>query len=1197
MTKDTAPSEKSINTPNTEDGKGRDESKRRREVKNPKKDKEKLETKKRDDDLGRAQGKRAVADREIAVTPKPTKEPSPVKSGIFAAVAAKIQEIRDAPNDSRNVNFIFKDRMNFEKVLGGAGFAIEDIVGLHGAELIELTEEAINGRVKGAVVKVLAPKEGEEISPVDRLNTQKVADSGEEDLSVGTIRSRLKPGHGGKFEVGGGATIVDMPSAAAITNPSLRVFVGEIERASDARGEGELLSRLGEIEKELSRAVLEGRLDGADAQVVEVRDKLTAYLDMEIPTYQARVHREQQIEHGQIDFNEHFVGDYKRVKDFIDARDGTSLLDLMRDAKAEVEKVKTLSAAEITDDSKWPADIDVRKVFEVTRALTQEEGLIGRDALQAIVGADPDAVRLLSEFVTPDRDVNLLRRLNSFYQNIYANLSDARKRAIAGDIEDNAQLATGSISQGWREFNPRMKELYDVFERKKLPGAVGALREWRGLTLISGVEENVLYAQLTQPPAHWEDTPVAINKLISAIEPSGLSVQDLQPTLGAAFAMLNRIDQSTSFGRGMYIELKEQIEAFKFKHSLIITAHTKTMDPEALGQVFLNDMEGTAEVTFQAMISRFARDAKGRRFYTERETAGGPLLAAEKEVNLFDVGKRLYSERLRDERIKMNMVEEMTKYSIESPFDAETIKSIKESIGYEYLSDDWKARWEGELEATRKWLVARVAHKTAYNPKFRGKTLDDWGVDGGDLRHGITKAVVQDWYERTTLHGAYGVLGQEDLNEAVAQLMGVFRADGGTDAEVEGRIRKMLGEGPTWIAVRRAEMRQRIKNELKAMGLSYDTSVHYGKHGEHDKLIQLDQQRLDELMESGYIGALEANVYELTWIFEWSTYEFIHIYGKGKSKFDDDYKALVQTRSTDGYWAKIVDHNWEYMHEDFEDRGRGKGEDVNQIFMQHFPGKHHWVFGHVSMAARFIPSFLDKRGNDLVEKRTDELVEQYDFHNEKYEDSFRGYMRGVAIRELILAGAISFADKKYSEVVKERDTFNKFNPVDSADDRKRLKEFVGFGGFQSYLANPEAGKYREMTTKEKIFPSTRDPRLFPWQEFGLKAHWEVVHNYKKKLFDEPDITNEQMERFVETLVGAGAVEKGQGEKFKRKNLGMGAGILSRGFFRDLRGIWEENKRKGQIEGRKRGWALFLLFILWSPIKEFIKSAFTEAKKQ
>ncbi|MDZ4205936.1 MAG: hypothetical protein U1C12_01855, partial [Patescibacteria group bacterium] len=746
------------------------------------------------------------------------------------------------------------------------------------------------------------------------------------------------------------------------------------------------LERLRRIEQDLDKAVREASLKDADRDVminpdtdedvILVRDALRQSIEvleeeLNTKTDEDRKSREEEIlrDRGEINFDEHFGNHYKNTREAVLRRDRATLRDIMVDAKKEVEKLNNLPTSgpnkfDIDKEETWPEDIDVRKVFEVTRALKQQAAGLRRITLEQIMGGDGPDFDLLREFITENREVNLLEQVNKFYRNIYANLTPARRRALVGRIDDNAATATSSISGGWSEFNHRMKQLFDVVEGSRQMELVddelrltraGRFQEWRGLTQIAGVEQAVEFAQLMQPPPDWEDTPVAVNKLIAAYESSGLTAQDLQPVISAGFGMLARINQNTEHGRGMYAELKEQLEAFKFKQAEIITAHVKSMDPEALGHVYESEMEGTLEVTQVAMISRFERDANGRRLYTKERDVS-------KEVNLFDTAKKIYSERLRDERIRMNMVEELTKYSISSLSESDK-DEMRESVGYKYLSAEWQARWDSELASIRDWLEQRMNRlvnpidsatglvdfakrkvnkdwfDTSDDPNADNATLSNpalwksvrWAK--GKMRGSLTKRTIQDWYERKTLHGAFGEVKEDGLDELFGtfekdgsykkgELTDLFRDLGDTDdKKLIERLREQFGNGQSWLQVRRAEMRRRIFKELKNMNLQYDANVHYGKHGVRGgDLKKMTDEDFEYLMDTGYMSSLETNAFDRSWLLEWSTYSFIHIYGEN-NKRSDNYQALVYNKSSDLYNAWIVDHNWEYLHPDFEDRG------------------------------------------------------------------------------------------------------------------------------------------------------------------------------------------------------------------------------------------------------------------------------------
>lgn len=1276
MPDNTAPSSgRERDTPNTEDGQEKVEPKKREAEtrKSQEKDNERVKAKEQETDSGKSRGKRRE-NREIKVVPKVTNESKPTKAGVYAEVTVKIQEVRGAPDNSESVDFTYKDRLNFLKVCENAGLD-RDALGMLGmAELIDLTEEVVNGRVKGAKVEVLPPSDGETVTALDRLIAEKVVDSDEEDLSVKAINSRLKPGKGGKFEISGAGTIVDMPKPDDITDPKLRVFVEDIEDIPDDIGDDEMFTQLKSISLDLRRVISEGVLNpDVDSQITEVRNALKRSINEVFE--KVKITRDAQQDEYQWDrnmkaFDEAFGKDFsdtlKYFKD-ITPENSEKLKVVLKDVNKIVEDVLDKGRAPTfkpDDDSTWPEDVNVKKVFEVCRAVVKGAGLVGRKNFIGMLkdggATDEEARALVNVFLNPDHKINVLEKFNTFYRNIYDNFPEATRAAIAKDIETSAQLATDSIAAGWVKFSPRMKELYDLTfgeNQEKFKPALQTLKEWRGSMLINSVELNLKIVEIMKAPPDWQDAPRVYGQLMAYIESTGASPDVLQPVLQALQNVLQHIPLSNEHERAVFGEQKELLEAFKFKHTLFLTAHSNELNPEKMGHVFEAEMNGVKEDTFEKIIARFEKDAQGRTFYVISRDVNGELLDKPEKINLFDVGKKLYSERLRDDKIRMNMVEELSKYSISKRFSPDVIDQMKKSamvymegpggVRIPVLSPEWQAKWEDELEKTRDNLVKRyealIAKKRKdtseallKNPgdprlieelaKLRAMTIDDWANEP-NLRHSLTKEVIQSWYDTKTLHGAFGLTKPDDFGEfgleldqhyveykarMIAEYNRVGRdpslfADFATEAELidmldhnqeeyKHKMEESFDEATNWLDIRRTQMRQSIKEELSLMGLKYDTSIHFGKKGEKVNLRDVD---LDELLSSGYINSLEINLYELTWIYEWSTYEFIHIYGRKPSKFDDDYKALVHTRSTDGYYAKLIDHNWEYLHEDFEDRGRDRENDVNQIFMQHFAGKHHWIFGHVSVGSRFIPRFLDEKGKTLVKQRTAELVAEYDFHNPKYEKSFEDFMEGVAVRELMAAGAISFADGKYSDVVKDKGTFNKFNPIDNADDRKRLLGFIGAGNLQELLANPEFDRFLEVTGKDKVFPSTRDPRLFPWMEFGVRAFRDVVSNHKYRLFKQPNISSGEYENFVRNLVGTGRMEEAQGEKFIKKELGIRVGRmnLNAKLFREMRAIWEEKDEKTQRERGRAGWIAFLFFLLWSPLKESFKSAFGEFKRQ
>ena len=231
-------------------------------------------------------------------------------------------------------------------------------------------------------------------------------------------------------------------------------------------------------------------------------------------------------------------------------------------------------------------------------------------------------------------------------------------------------------------------------------------------------------------------------------------------------------------------------------------------------------------------------------------------------------------------------------------------------------------------------------------------------------------------------------------------------------------------------------------------------------------------------------------------------------------------------------------------------------------------------------------------------------------------------MSGVALRDLVELGAVSFGDKDFSRIVKEQalkeggegieNIFRKFDLVDNADDRKKMLGWVGVGGLQQFLADPSTQNLYMLLRKTKEAPSSRNARIFPLNESLSTAYWEFGSKHMHRIFNKPDISNEQMENVVNEMVRGGDMEKNQGQKFKQKNLGMnfkaaerifGKGlarnVLGNGFMRWLRTTFHDDpKKERQVKGGLLRLIMsFLAALFLSSTKELGKGSFDAAKEQ
>ena len=544
--------------------------------------------------------------------------------------------------------------------------------------------------------------------------------------------------------------------------------------------------------------------------------------------------------------------------------------------------------------------------------------------------------------------------------------------------------------------------------------------------------------------------------------------------------MIRNIAPDTPEGRSVREKLVKDLDAFRAFHSMRITLERQDMNPKEMLGVFQNYFDDETWMTF---ARRFGSDSRGRAFVDTNN----------QELNPFDVSFEFYSAKLRDERILMNMVEAMTKHSIGGKLTGGALSAIKEYCDLANLPDEWKTQFENKLEELRLYFVEKIGEGN----------IGEWGRKNSKAM----KDTIQNWHTKKTLQGAFWRAEKDDIDD-LAEEFGI------TEQEAEKRFL-----GKEFLAVRRLQLRGELEQRLRNSGFKT-------KDGKPADFADLKQ--------SGFLESVDYNSYYLTWMFEWSNYDSIRIFNKeAPSNLDDDFDDLVFHQNTHMFWGRHTDHWWEFSHDTNENRGRAKENDVNRLWKQHLPGKHHYIFPQNSLMVRWAEHFMTDEQKATVEARTRELMGKWDFDNEKYHDEFVGWMRSAAVMDMIENGEFTFGqgEFKFSKVAKK---LRKFEMVDVYIDRNKHLEYVGPQSFQAYLANPTEDKFAEINDKEKVFYSTRAARQFPWMTLALRAHWEIANHHSMRLFDKPNLPSSSMENMVKGLVGEGHVEKQQGNDFKRR---------------------------------------------------------------
>lgn len=767
-------------------------------------------------------------------------------------------------------------------------------------------------------------------------------------------------------------------------------------------------------------------------------------------------------------------------------------------------------------------------VYEVSRAITGAEaiykGMGQGDAFNALF-AEGDT-RLFTSSM-------LLRRMDTHFQNLWRGLTNVQRAAIAGDIDEIANAMLAGIHSNWRSIDEARTYVIPRIGIER-PGPPG-LREWRGVQDLQGLEAANLKIQQTTLPAAQADIAENLATIFHDVEATGLSVDDLEPKIRQARGLIEGMLTNSVEAREKREELIKQLESFRAMHAFLITLERTDMNPDEAAKVISGYFEGKKEVTLEDFLARFDSDQKGRKFWLTRDKNG--VLTEARKINVFDVEFKLYADKLRDERIMMNMIEEMTKHAIGRQFNASEIAEMKRNVGFDNLSAEWKGKWEGELETLRQYFVRKLQEGN--------HSLDVWGQRKTERDFTVMRNLISGWHRKKTLHGAFETVMESDLVDLAREfrMPFVIKPDGKPkeDTDEERSQWRAIRErflDKQFLTVRRNQMVDGLRGELENRGL---------KIGDIGNLADPD---FDDLRQSGYLESVDHNAYNFAWFMMWSNYDNIRIYNRHKrSQYHDDYDDIVFHSSTAMFNARAIDHTWEFYHRENENRGRAKENETDVIFKQFLPGKHHYLFPQNTMMVRWAHYFMTpKQFSDVksvVKTRIAEMQNKYDFHNDTYKNEFESWMQSVVIMDMIENGEFSLGNEKDGDefgyglsVVAKQKLLKKFEFLDVYGDRGKNLQYGNAQNFQSYLANPTEEKFLDLNAKEKNFYSARSARQFPWMTLAMRAHWEIVNHHSMRLFDRQNVQSEQMERTVSRLITSGFVEKEQGVDFKRKNLGF-----------------------------------------------------------
>lgn len=824
-----------------------------------------------------------------------------------------------------------------------------------------------------------------------------------------------------------------------------------------------------------------------------------------------------------------------------------------------------------------------RYVFEVTRALDEANkeytAVADKAKLELIVGG----ADRLNSYIAKKRGERLISRLDRQFTKIYEDLTTSQQDSKVGDINEKAKHYFDAALSGWRDLDEATRIVLNLIDRK---ADNDGLREWKATKAFQSIIDAVKINQLTAVPYDWRDVPKVLTNIFNEIEDTQVSPDDLGAVAQNARRVIASIPADSEEGKQLRLKLSSRLEAFKAWHVMIMTLDKADMDPAPVIKGFQDYFEGREENTIEDFLERFGQDNRGRDFYITVDENGNALATPER-INTFDVMYWLYNEKLpHDERIKMNIIEAMTRHAIDNQFDAATLQEIQIWAGLKNadgtISDffGWNkqfrdylyggaldiagvtAHFNNQVEALRIYFKEKMQQKINVTPDLAGMAVDDiWArkrnftIEGLDISGiNVTKDMISEWKQKRTLHGAFGTVQESDL-VALADEFGIpYTVDlvthqPATDTDEWRAIRgKFFGK--SFQEVRRNALKELMIVQLRNQGLQVNRNI------DDEENLDLRDADFEELNESGFFGSVEYNVYQWSWIKMWANLDNVRIYSRdskseaplgvgGAMHLDDDFESVVYHNSTNLFWDRGITHTWEWYHEGVETRGRPKEADVNRIFKQFLPGKHHYVLPQNTAAVRWAENFMSVQQKAWVEARVKHLMRVYDFDNTTWHSEYVTWMKSVVIMDMIENGQFSFTQRdpttgrylKFSDVVKKK-AIGKFEMIDLYSDRNKHKEWIGPTIFQSFLANPSLPKWKEIIDKTKNYYSTRDAREIPFNHFGLRALWEILNKHNRRLFDRLDMQSAAMETFVDSLAVEGDLDRDQAIDFKRKNLGF-----------------------------------------------------------
>lgn len=671
-----------------------------------------------------------------------------------------------------------------------------------------------------------------------------------------------------------------------------------------------------------------------------------------------------------------------------------------------------------------------------------------------------------------------------FQQRMDATPLDSR--AAVSDIDRIAQTELGGLKSGWRNIEDASRDLVaTALRRPDLRGADG-FRLWYAYKQIETLTEAQDIYERTQVKPDVQDNIRTVEVVSRFFEKS-----KTPENFNLARDNLNRLLQAIELSDDPEVSLarKEQIrkrlDAFEVVNSFLIRLDQTEGDPEQLLNVARNFVDETWYYFYDRFNPNELVDSEGRK-YMIRKTG------EDVDINILSEAQNAFTYQYFVDRYRTNQVQLWMKSNL----------SIQDALnldnGIEYQDRRWliEELIKGSSLLPQGFTFESLKNDPDLSARLQSELDEAW--QDGTKR----KKLVQRWYEETTFVGADGYADQIDAGGKTIKRK---RLDIWQDKIIDTVLRRRL---------------------VKA---------------------DVDPERINSLLtDADLIGAVKRNGYDLA--------KYVYSDSLDKLEYTDPEGRHKETffGEETPYLARVVTSFMDFCLT--ESQG---DERVNGVVMDHLakqwleedeerrPTTEGWLLPQNMTAFRILgqgenkllPSTLktaidDKIKEEQKRKKRDLGVDEVPGRDVAGYVMARQIFEGINPEEPDSSLNEEFTKIDWSLVSRE---MKRFDIADMLEDRfKSNKWFMEKGGFRTWLNHPTGKEFLDMT---QGYYSMRNVRKHPGSADYLEMQWEAGQHWEEWFGYKENLTNAEMEGYVQQAKELNLIDEDRGEKLKHRLLG------------------------------------------------------------